>query len=130
MNTDGTGFKTQYSFSVGDGSTPCELIISGNTLYGLAEGGGAANAGTVFAINTDGTGFQTLYAFSQSDGSAPGGDPALSGITLFGTTHAGGEYGQGVVFAVKYGWHGFHEPLQLYGPQRWGTPERRAAFIG
>src|SRR5882762_467 len=42
VNTDGSGFANLYSFTGGnDGSAPsASLILSGNTLYGTASGGG------------------------------------------------------------------------------------------
>jgi len=69
-----SGFTNLHSFTAtsgfdnsgtnSDGALPqAELILSGNTLYGVADVGGAAVAGsiagggTVFKINTDGTGF-------------------------------------------------------------------------
>ena len=72
-------YSELYSFSAyddpslninGDGADPYGgVIISSNTLYGTASGGGNAGAGTVFAINTDGSGFTTLFSFSGgSDG--------------------------------------------------------------
>jgi uncharacterized repeat protein (TIGR03803 family) len=48
VSTNGTGFTTLYNFS--DGARPTELILSGNTLYGAAESGGASGNGTVFNI--------------------------------------------------------------------------------
>src|SRR6266702_4556107 len=67
-------FTTLYSFTTtppdpgpyinSDGASPNSLILSGNTLYGTANGGGSGGAGTVFALNTDGTGFRTLHNFT------------------------------------------------------------------
>jgi uncharacterized repeat protein (TIGR03803 family) len=61
IKTNGSGFKTLYSFSAllangfsdrnADGANPpASLVLSGNTLYGVAENGGSNGAGTVFAI--------------------------------------------------------------------------------
>lgn len=112
LHTDGTGFATLYSFSMGqgpggtnsDGGHPtANLIISGNTLYGTAYEGGATGNGTVFSINTDGTGFTTLHAFGITDG--PGGYPSsallLLGDKLYGTAADGGFPGVGSVFGLK-----------------------------
>src|ERR1039457_7442621 len=61
VNTGGTGFTNLYSFTAtsgalstnSDGTAPCAgLILSGNTLYGTAEGGGSSGNGTVFVVNT------------------------------------------------------------------------------
>jgi uncharacterized repeat protein (TIGR03803 family) len=56
IDTDGTGFRTLYSFTESfdgpnsDGAKPgAGLILSGNTLYGTASLGGSSDHGTVFA---------------------------------------------------------------------------------
>jgi uncharacterized repeat protein (TIGR03803 family) len=63
INTNGTGFRTLYSFSASgtnssgvytnsDGTNPkAGLILSGNTLYGTASGGGSSGNGTVFSLS-------------------------------------------------------------------------------
>ena len=76
-----------------DGANPyAGLILSGNTLYGTACGGGSSGNGTVFAVNTDGTGFTNLHSFTHlvlpgtnSDGANPYAGLILSGNTLYGT---------------------------------------------
>src|SRR5438034_5937025 len=97
-------FTTLHSFTAGapdfrggytnsDGAYPVAgLILSGNTLYGTASGGGGSGAGTVFKVNTDGTGFRTLHSFvgAPSDGAQPLAGLILSGNTLYGTTDDGG----------------------------------------
>jgi uncharacterized repeat protein (TIGR03803 family) len=91
------------------------LILSGNTLYGTTEVGGAYDddgwhcwGGTVFAVNTDGTGFTNLHSFScGDDGALPEAGLILSGSTLYGTALGGGTYGRGTVFAVNTDGTGF-----------------------
>ncbi|MEY2427500.1 MAG: hypothetical protein QOJ40_385 [Verrucomicrobiota bacterium] len=118
VNTDGTGFTTLHSFTADSGSPAyinadgwepeAGLILSGNTLYGTASGGGAAGNGTVFAVNTNGTGFTTLHSFSTgSDGADPQAGLILSGDTLYGTASGGGAAGNGTVFAVNTEGTGF-----------------------
>src|SRR5664280_2077335 len=54
VNTNGTGFTNFYNFSGGsDGAYPeGTLVLSGNTLYGTAEGGASPSAnGTVFSLS-------------------------------------------------------------------------------
>src|SRR5262249_41174766 len=83
VNTNGTNFRVLHSFTAthtnssgiptnGDGANPyAGLILSGNTLYGTASGGGTGGAGTVFAVDTDGTGFTILHSFAATSGFAP-----------------------------------------------------------
>jgi uncharacterized repeat protein (TIGR03803 family) len=113
VNTDGTGYRTLHNFTGGsDGSEPFSgLILSGNTLYGTAVGGGSSGTGTVFKLNTDGTGFTILYSFTavpaypgpyiNSDGAAPQAGLILSGNTLYGTAGSGGSSGKGTVFKLN-----------------------------
>src|SRR6266446_1545440 len=73
VNTDGTGFTNLYSFAAtscascpnSDGaSSEANLLLSGNTLYGVTGYGGCGGNGTVFALSTNGMGFTTLYSFT------------------------------------------------------------------
>jgi uncharacterized repeat protein (TIGR03803 family) len=116
INTDGTGFKTLYTFSSttnasstnSDGAGPAgQLLLSGNTLYGTATGGGSNGFGTIFGINTDGTGFTNLYTFSGgSNGGLPGSGLIASGTTLYGTTYgSAGNYG--TIFSINTDGTGF-----------------------
>ncbi len=122
INTDGTGFKTLYTFTNGiDGSAPYDpLIVAGNTLYGTTSAGGGFGWGTVFAVSNDGTGFATLHSFTalpgpysgnyggtNGDGAAPYAGVILSGNTLYGTTHLGGRSGFGTIFAINTDGTGF-----------------------
>jgi uncharacterized repeat protein (TIGR03803 family) len=126
-------FTTLHSFGpiLPGGAGPTSgLILSGNTLYGTAYGGGSSN-GTVFAVQTDGTGFTNLYSFTagsgalgtNSDGAspgsgfAPGGRLVLAGNTLYGTAQGGGSSGAGTVFAVNTNGTGFTN-LHSFAPAR------------
>lgn len=61
LNTDGTGFTTLHSFTMTSSGSPytnydgisptAALTLSGNTLYGTAEGGGSFGKGTIFSIS-------------------------------------------------------------------------------
>ena len=113
VNTNGTGFTTLHSFTAGAGSSPnitnsdgaypyAGLILSGNALYGTANGGGSSGYGTVFSVNTDGRGFATLHSFSRgTDGAYPWAGLVLSGNTLYGTAQMGGSSGDGTVFSLQ-----------------------------
>ena len=62
-----THFKSSGVYTNSDGAYPAAgLILSGNTLYGTASGGGTNGNGTVFAVNTDGTGFTVLHTFTAT----------------------------------------------------------------
>jgi uncharacterized repeat protein (TIGR03803 family) len=121
INADGTGFTTLYTFTASnpnsdgfptnsDGAEPGGLILSGNTIYGTAGGGGAYGYGTVFKLNTDGSGFSTLHTFTaltgpryvNTDGGGPGNLQIASGTTtLYGIAGRGGSSGSGTVFALN-----------------------------
>jgi uncharacterized repeat protein (TIGR03803 family) len=125
VNTDGTGFTNLHSFTAlpppsfatnSDGANPYGgLILSGNTLYGTASGGGIFGGGTVFAVNTNGTGFTNLYNFTTTDpntfdnidGASPEGTLILSGNILYGTAYRGGSSSKGTVFAINTDGTGF-----------------------
>jgi uncharacterized repeat protein (TIGR03803 family) len=121
VNTDGTDFIMLHAFGPlsndfiptnSDGANPEGLILSGNTLYGTAPGGGAGGSGTVFSLNTDGTGFTIVHSFTagssklggfiiNTDGAWPGGLIA-SGNALYGTTDSGSSSGNGTVFSISF----------------------------
>ncbi|HEX4511711.1 MAG TPA: choice-of-anchor tandem repeat GloVer-containing protein [Burkholderiaceae bacterium] len=84
------------------GSAPGGRLVAlpdGN-LYGTAQAGGSADAGTVFVVNPKGH-VSTLHEFTGDDGYAP-----VAGLTLgtdgmlYGTTALGGANGLGVVFRI------------------------------
>jgi uncharacterized repeat protein (TIGR03803 family) len=115
FNADGTGFSTLHNFAQSspnsafiytnyDGANPYRrLVLSGNTLYGVAWEGGSFGNGTVFKVNTDGTGFSILHT-----GTGPMGELALSGNTLFWTTYR-------TVFAVNTDGSGFTNLFDFMG---------------
>ena len=116
IGTNGLGYTNFYNFSAApgypytntDGANPlCNLVLSGDTLYGTAAGGGSVANGTVFKVNTDGSGFTRLHDFSatnnlgiNSDGAYPQAGLFLSGNRLYGTASSGGSSGYGTVFSV------------------------------
>jgi uncharacterized repeat protein (TIGR03803 family) len=53
IGVNGSNFRSLYSFTGGgDGADPqTDLILSGNTLYGTAAGGGSSGNGTVFSYS-------------------------------------------------------------------------------
>src|SRR6266404_4112574 len=102
-----------YTNSDGDGPV-AGLVLSNNTLYGTAKGGGTSGNGTVFALNIEGKGFTNLHSFTEpsafgtnNDGAEPGAGLVLSGNTLYGTAEYGGRSGNGTVFKINTDGTGF-----------------------
>jgi uncharacterized repeat protein (TIGR03803 family) len=126
VNIDGTGFTNLHNFTgTSDNEGTSEgLVLSGKTLYGTTDSGGAENYGTVFQINTDGTGYTNIYSFGiiegpprrqiyhmglrhttissfgQGDGNNPSAGLLLIGKRLYGTTFSGGDYDKGTFFEI------------------------------
>jgi uncharacterized repeat protein (TIGR03803 family) len=154
VNTDGTGFTILHKFTErsgsnrinSDGDRPAAvLVLSGNTLYGTAGGGGSSGKGAVFAVNTDGTGFTNLHSFTaldpvagtNSDGVSPWGGLTLSDNTLYGTASGGGSTGNGTVFSLDIDGSGFtnlHSFTAAPGPNYVNSdgrdPEARLVLSG
>jgi len=135
VTTNGTNFITLHHFAAlaldstqigtttnSDGAYPVAgLVLTNNTLYGVAEGGGLYGNGTAFSINTNGLGFTVLHTFSRgatdpslfghqytnNEGAAPAGDMVLSGKLLYGTASTGGLYANGTVFSLGTNGGGF-----------------------
>ncbi len=138
VNTDGTGFTVLHSFTPvsaypytnSDGASPyAGLILSGNTLYGTASGGGSSGWGTVFAINTNGTGFTVLHSFTGgSDGGGPVAKLVLSGNTLYGTSEFGGSSSAGTIFKLNTDATGF-TTLYSFACCTAGAPQERGLIL-
>lgn len=113
IGTNGGGFATLHSFNSLDGLDPeTGVVVTGNMVYGVARGGGAANEGTVFAVTTNGGSFTNLHSFSalisttNSDGAVPDGLIVANG-NLYGTTGIGGPAGNGTIFQLTTNGGGF-----------------------
>jgi uncharacterized repeat protein (TIGR03803 family) len=78
-----------------------DLLLSGTTLYGMTQGGGANNSGCIFSFNTTSNIYKDLFNFNGTDGQTPMGDVILSGTTLYGMTAGGGANGDGCVFSFN-----------------------------
>ena len=92
INTDDTGFQVMHSFNIAtnDGASPHgSLTLSGSTLYGMAEYGGAYGYGTIFSLGvTPGapTGVTAKPGNATATVSftppAPNGGSAITGYTV------------------------------------------------
>ncbi len=82
------------------------LTLSGTTLYGTTNEGGANGIGNVFSVGTNGANYQNLVSFTGTGGTASGAMPygklLLSGMTLYGMTN-GGANNSGNVSSVGTG---------------------------
>jgi uncharacterized repeat protein (TIGR03803 family) len=114
INTDGSGFRVlRHLNGDSDGLHPwSHLLVSGDTLYGTASGGGSSDAGTIFALKTNGADFRVLHSFGYSDGAAPMAGLVLSGNRLYGTANNGGPnsrapWSVGTVFSLNTDGTGF-----------------------
>jgi MYXO-CTERM domain-containing protein len=105
IDTDGNGYALLHSFTSNpDGSSPFgSLVVSGSTLYGMTNAGGAHGVGSMFKVNTDGSGYVVFGSFAggAADGSYPRGALVASGSTLYGMTVQGGSTSNtGTVFKI------------------------------
>jgi uncharacterized repeat protein (TIGR03803 family) len=102
FNFPATGSNSPYTN--GPGAYPqAGLVLSGNTLYGMANQGGTNGWGTIFAVNTNGGAFTNLHNFAISDGQNPTSPLLLAGGTLYGSTSTGGANGMGTLFKLGTG---------------------------
>jgi uncharacterized repeat protein (TIGR03803 family) len=106
LNKDGTGYTVLKWFSGNtwsEPSGPIGALVEGNDglLYGVTEGGGADDEGTVFRIDKLGNHFAVLYSLRQSDGNQPQAGPVQGKDGAFyGTTANGGAFNLGTVFKI------------------------------
>jgi uncharacterized repeat protein (TIGR03803 family) len=106
MGVDGSSYAVLHSFlgNASDGrGTTGNLIVSGNTLYGMTSAAGAHGNGTIFSIGMDGSNYTVLYSFvgDATDGGNPNGSLVISGTTLYGMALGGGAHGNGTIFSIS-----------------------------
>jgi uncharacterized repeat protein (TIGR03803 family) len=103
------------------------LTIAGNTMYGMAEYGGANNDGCIFSIDSNGNGYRDLFDFNGINGMAPYGALTLSGNRLYGMTSGGGVNMDGCVFSIDTNGSDFRDLVNFdnmimpVGLEPWGT---------
>jgi uncharacterized repeat protein (TIGR03803 family) len=78
------------------------LTLSGSTLYGMGQWGGANNDGTVFSIPVTGGTPTVLCSLNGTNGANPIGSLTLSpdGSTLYGAAPGGGASNDGTIFSI------------------------------
>jgi uncharacterized repeat protein (TIGR03803 family) len=126
LNTDGSGFTILHNFtppsgfpyySNGDGTYPTSpLVLSGSTVYGVTQQGGALGSGHVFKMSANGGNPTAIHTFTtvpnsppfyNNDGAFPNAGIILSGNTLYGTANEGGTAGSGTLIKVNTDGTGF-----------------------
>lgn len=93
-----TGGPRTTLATLSDGGGAWHLTLSGNTLYGVAQSGGASGISTVFSVPVTGGAITTLATFNGTGGVQSYDPLTLSGDTLYGIT---GQWdGVGTIFSV------------------------------
>jgi uncharacterized repeat protein (TIGR03803 family) len=125
ISTNGTGYTNLYTYPTVSanggvftyGMHPSgDLLLSGDTLYGVTGGGGANSNGVIYSVKTNGALYTVLYNFSalstttnaaglytNIDGADPVAGLILSSNVLIGTTTKGGTNGYGTLFGLVLG---------------------------
>ena len=137
MSTDGSGFSLLHSFTgaANDGSDPQgSLTLVGTKLYGMTNGGGSHDEGTIFSMNTDGSEFALLHSFGPFEdggGVEPSGGNGLTlvGGKLYGMTSWGGGNQTGTIFRINPDGTEF-ELMHSFSANEGGVPYGSLALAG
>lgn len=125
LEHDGTGYSALLDFTgLANGKNPFGSLISDGTfLYGMTQGGGTNNYGTIFKIKPDGTGYSKLLDFSgNANGNYPNGSLVSDGTFLYGMTQLGGTNNKGVVFKIMPDGTGYSKLLDFAGTANGSQP--------
>jgi len=86
LDTNGSDFRTLFSFNGANGKNPCgSLIQVGNRFYSMTQYGGAGGGGCIFSVDTNGNGFKDLLGY---DGFNPWGYLILLEDKLYGISNS------------------------------------------
>jgi len=104
--TEGAGFLNGAN---GGGAVALtQSTQSGSIFYGVANGGGADDRGSLFEFNAGTDAITLLHSFTGSDGmlsspdgAAPSGPVVQSDTTLYGLTQGGGTLGGGTFYSFN-----------------------------
>jgi uncharacterized repeat protein (TIGR03803 family) len=101
---EGGDITTVVTFTGENGLFPTSglALHSNGYLYGVTEGGGAFESGTLFRVSTLDDMFEPIKSFNGTDeGWTPAARPFIaSDGSIYGTTQMGGSLEQGVVYRV------------------------------
>lgn len=115
---DGTGYSKLIDFAgTSNGSYPHGSFISDGTfLYGMTNGGGLSNYGTIFKIKPDGTGYSKLLDLTGTANGKYSGSTLISdGTFLYAITRNGGINNMGVIIKIKPDGTNFSKLLDFTG---------------
>jgi uncharacterized repeat protein (TIGR03803 family) len=138
FKVDASGVETTlWRFAGGDdGLNPAGGVVfdAAGNLYGMTNGGGLYDQGTVFKIDTAGT-KTILWNFLGSDGGFFDGDGPLGTLALdttgnlYGETAGGGDNNGGTVFELSPSQAGSWTESILYSFPGAGTPEGQSGNL-
>ncbi|HTA28402.1 MAG TPA: choice-of-anchor tandem repeat GloVer-containing protein [Bacteroidia bacterium] len=105
IDTNGNNYKTIHNFTLAgnDGYWPiASLSYAGHKLYGMANLGGDAGQGVLFALDTNGANFTEIHSFGMvlGDGVSPRGSLSFANNKWYGMTDIGGPYNDGTIFTI------------------------------
>ncbi len=126
-------YTVLHSFIASTGESPRgSVTVSGNTVFGMTQAGGAHNYGCVFSMNTDGTLYKDIYDFNgTTTGANPYGSVIVSGSTLFGMTSGGGAHNNGIIFSMDTDGTRFKDVYDFKGsPNDGAIPFGKLLLIG
>lgn len=101
IQPDGSDFRKIKDFeATNTGYFPQgPIVVTEAKCYGITQGGGVYNRGTIYAIDPDGQNHQVIHDFSSNDGAVPIGSLMLSNDILYGITEQGGIWSSGTLFS-------------------------------
>ena len=110
VSAESGSFRELRRLAAADGQRPLGNLLvlpltlnnspNGSLLLGVAAGGGANGAGTIFKMRSDGTEFSVIHSFPS--GSVPSGGLVLSGGYVYGALRSVGTTGVGSVYRFSY----------------------------
>ncbi len=118
IKSDGSSFSKIIEFDGANyGSSPASTLTRGTDgkLYGMTQGGGINNQGTIYSVNTNGANYTRLLDFDGTlKGAYPSGKLAegTDGL-LYGTTYFGGVNNLGIVFKIAKNGANFQKIVDL-----------------
>ncbi len=133
INPDGTGFVKLIDFAgASNGRYPNgSLIFDGTFLYGITNGGGTNDNGTIYKIMPDGTNYAKLMDFSGiADGGGPSSNLFFDGNFLYGMTAGGGTNNMGTIYKIMPNGTGFVKLMDFAGASNGRSPQGSLIFDG